>query len=352
MAFTFGKRCTLCGGKLDGKYRCTECGLDNTKNDDMYKGLLNKNNCDDKPLTHVHKEEIYKEEIYKEETYQTENRHLSQQELKERLQKAKNSWQTTKTNQSKSKAGAVVGIIITIFGLLPSLLGLIFEFVDNDFAIQEEVWTDTDYVDYIEYSYENYLPSGFYMVGVHLPEGTYDIQFDWGISSYLDIYKYEDGELYAVGFHYLDGENDSRVEDIFLEEGMILKISMYSGLMFGSDDYAGDMTYEAENPLTDSYKITGKAVAGVDFPAGVYDIYYEPTTEAYENNTIGYIDYNIWDSQKQEIIMGETLYVESYQGTVSYNNVALLDGAEIDLIALEEIMITPSSVVDSRIISE
>lgn len=368
MAFTFGKRCTLCGGKLDRQYRCTECGLDNTKNDDMYKGLLNRNNCDDKPLTHVHHKE----------TYQTENRHLSQQELKERLQKkyagkaagqkassyhtntyntgsyqpkTKNSWQTSKTKQTKNKAGAVVGIIIAIFGVLPSLLGLIFEIVDDKFVNQEEVevWGDTDY---IEYEYENYLPSGFYTVGVHLPEGTYDIRFDWGTSSYLDIYEYVDGELNQVGFHYLDLEKDSMVEDIFLKEGMILKISMNSGLMFGSDDYAYDMTYEAENPLTESYYIIDQAVAGEDFPAGVYDIYYEPTSDEYENGAVGYISYDIWDSQKQEIIMGETLYVESYQGTVSYNNVALLDGAEISLIDLAEIRIVPSVVVDSRILEE
>lgn len=30
-------RCTLCGGKLDSKGRCTDCGLDNAKNDKMYR---------------------------------------------------------------------------------------------------------------------------------------------------------------------------------------------------------------------------------------------------------------------------------------------------------------------------
>ena len=33
----FGKRCTLCGGKLDSNGICKECGLDNKKNDKNYR---------------------------------------------------------------------------------------------------------------------------------------------------------------------------------------------------------------------------------------------------------------------------------------------------------------------------
>ena len=34
------RRCSLCGGKLNGNI-CTECGLDNSKNDDQYVTLEN-----------------------------------------------------------------------------------------------------------------------------------------------------------------------------------------------------------------------------------------------------------------------------------------------------------------------
>ena len=34
------RRCSLCGGKLNGNI-CTECGLDNSKNDDQYVTLGN-----------------------------------------------------------------------------------------------------------------------------------------------------------------------------------------------------------------------------------------------------------------------------------------------------------------------
>ena len=47
----FGKRCTLCGGKLDSHGVCKECGLDNNKNDKNYR--VNQSSCDNQPLTHV-----------------------------------------------------------------------------------------------------------------------------------------------------------------------------------------------------------------------------------------------------------------------------------------------------------
>ena len=48
----FGKRCSLCGGKLNSRGICTECGLDNSKSDKNYR--INRSDCDGMPLTHVH----------------------------------------------------------------------------------------------------------------------------------------------------------------------------------------------------------------------------------------------------------------------------------------------------------
>ena len=48
-------KCQLCGGKIrDG--RCSLCGW---INQDKKEYLLNKSSCDDKPLTHVHREETF-----------------------------------------------------------------------------------------------------------------------------------------------------------------------------------------------------------------------------------------------------------------------------------------------------
>ena len=40
----FGKRCSLCGGKLNSRGICTECGLDNSKSDKNYR--INRSDCD------------------------------------------------------------------------------------------------------------------------------------------------------------------------------------------------------------------------------------------------------------------------------------------------------------------
>lgn len=62
----FGKRCTLCGGRLNADEICTECGLNNTKYQSKY--ILNRGSCDSKPLTHVHEEK-------KQKKSQTENKY-------------------------------------------------------------------------------------------------------------------------------------------------------------------------------------------------------------------------------------------------------------------------------------
>ena len=43
----FGKRCSLCGGKLNSRGICTECGLDNSKSDKNYR--INRSDCDGMP---------------------------------------------------------------------------------------------------------------------------------------------------------------------------------------------------------------------------------------------------------------------------------------------------------------
>lgn len=51
----FGRKCTLCGGKLDSRGICTECGLNNNKSEKNYH--VNQSSCDNLPMTHVHEDE-------------------------------------------------------------------------------------------------------------------------------------------------------------------------------------------------------------------------------------------------------------------------------------------------------
>lgn len=78
------RRCSLCGGKLNGNI-CTECGLDNSKNDDQYVTLGNSGH--EESLTHVHTEE---EKPYEGKTMTREN-----------VRKAKNADKNAKKADAK-----------------------------------------------------------------------------------------------------------------------------------------------------------------------------------------------------------------------------------------------------------
>ena len=78
------RRCSLCGGKLNGNI-CTECGLDNSKNDDQYVTLGNSGH--EESLTHIHTEA---EKPYEGKTMTREN-----------VRKAKNADKNTKKAAAK-----------------------------------------------------------------------------------------------------------------------------------------------------------------------------------------------------------------------------------------------------------
>lgn len=103
----FGKRCTLCGGKLNAERICVECGLNNTKYQSKY--ILNQSSCDSKPLTHVHEEK-------KQKKSQTENKY---------------QYDLQKKEKNISKRGCLPKIIkwaILLF-ILSQFIGIFFSFI-------------------------------------------------------------------------------------------------------------------------------------------------------------------------------------------------------------------------------
>ena len=89
------RRCSLCGGKLNGNI-CTECGLDNSKNDDQYVTLENSGH--EESLTHVHTEE---EKPYEGKTMTREN-----------VRKAKNADKNAKKADAKRRQQETRGTTI------------------------------------------------------------------------------------------------------------------------------------------------------------------------------------------------------------------------------------------------
>lgn len=220
------RRCSLCGGKLNGNI-CTECGLDNSKNDDQYVTLGNSGH--EESLTHIHTEA---EKPYEGKTMTRENvrkaKNADKNAKKAAAKKAsKNaaagkvnpagngysaanaSYNTTGTsysqtgNQSysytsssmkqssrpvkkKRKLGKFLIGFVIIAAFAGELGGTIsdevqhyfddYTYDDSDSYTEEDPYSDLQEVMPEEGElYEADLTAGIYKGGVHLPQGIYTL---------------------------------------------------------------------------------------------------------------------------------------------------------------------------------
>lgn len=322
-----GKRCSLCGGKLNSEKRCMECGLDNTKNDDMYKNILNRNTCDDKPLTHVHEEPVVKK------------RDSQKRSKSERTKQTKKQAKVTGKSDMKpvkKRFSTAISIIVVFLGIIPSIFNIISS------GIEERTYESYGEV---MYTYETYFEPGMYTVGVHIPEGTYDVEIAWGEYGFLEVLEYTQGALYTNDFYYMDVEEEYRIDGLYLHEGEMLKISTEMGVLFTSDENLELEIAGEENPLTEHYVITGEAVAGLDFPAGVYDIYYIPGYDGEHGN----VGFTVWSEEKQTAVIDDVQYFDSDIGETVYRNLPLTAGSKIWLEDLQEITLMPSDTINPQL---
>ena len=259
-----GNRCTLCGGRLDRSRRCTECGLDNTKNDSMYKHMINKNDCENKPLTHVHEESKANKKNGK-VTYTYNNYREEAKPTVRRVQK---------------KKGGIVGIIIVIVMILSSVVPALFSIIEDlsygmfEEAIPEYEYTpEEDFLFEDELNYEYMLGRGYYEIGVHLPEGEYEISMDSGEYAGVGLYEF-DGESWGLtqdwNFAVSTGQT---VHEVWFEEGDIIVISTNEDLRFTTLWTEGiDTDNEIYVEENETYFVSGTVVVGEDIPTGVYDM--------------------------------------------------------------------------------
>ena len=229
----FGKRCSLCGGKLNSRGICTECGLDNSKSDKNYR--INRSDCDGMPLTHVHEEkekhrpdrkadhrEInHKETNHKKRDYGKQGYRMNESDMTGK--KRRKHVQTPDITNRRRPLKIVILAIIVI-----AVLGNLYEEhkYDIEYAVGDAVQgvfqdtgdqktNDTDETDYDHYQYvtreipkegesaDYELASGNYVAGVEIPEGIYTVtpQDDY------DTVQIDDPEnsiyLYAVSYTHL-----------------------------------------------------------------------------------------------------------------------------------------------------
>ena len=298
----FGKRCSLCGGKLNSRGICTECGLDNSKSDKNYR--INRSDCDGMPLTHVHEEkekhrpdrkadhrEInHKETNHKKRDYGKQGYRMNESDMTGK--KRRKHVQTPDITNRRRPLKIVILAIIVI-----AVLGNLYEEhkYDIEYAVGDAVQgvfqdtgdqktNDTDETDYDHYQYvtreiskegesaDYELASGNYVAGVEIPEGIYTVtpQDDY------DTVQIDDPENSIYLYEYTEGKKD-KIKDIRLYKGAHLTLNCRTTVKLHTDnaqDVEAMETAGQSNPLTESVDIKGQKTltAGRDLEPGTYDL--------------------------------------------------------------------------------
>lgn len=333
----FGERCTLCGGKLDSRKRCKECGLDNSRSEKHYK--INKSACDGMPMTHVHgdREEAepkkrqdparaekkqtapetyrraetapkqyrqaetapkqYRQAETAQETYRhvdtspkTYRRTDAGQESPRR--KEKDPWQggsAARPADQKKKGGWISKLVIAfiVFSIAGTIIGSLAEMdFDGDlFSDSDDTYNRPDPYETLsesgitlpeEENYEEFeLPTGKYIVGVHLPAGYYsaDVMNDY------DAVRVTDDDHSIFLYEYPAQEEGNYLDDLRLFDGALVEIQADEPVILRTEN-AQEITGGMDNPLKKEYEFSGdiEKTAGVDFEAGIYDL---SVTEGY-----------------------------------------------------------------------
>ncbi len=259
------RRCSLCGERLDSSLRCTVCGLDNSKNDDMYKHLLNQNDCADQPLTHVHAHEEPKKYTYAQKTNYSSKKPTGR-----------------KAEKGKKKVNPVGCIIVLVFGMMllfttiiPVVTAIIGSLVTE---FQEEALPEYEYTPEADYQDGYWLSPGIQEAGVHIPVGKCDVILEYGEWVNLSVYErshYENVFQQKGSVVLYVGEMCS----LELEEGDYLVVEAVDDV-FDTSVWLYSSSYDFTESMyvdsTEMYSISGEVTTGVDFPAGVYDIIFVP----------------------------------------------------------------------------
>ena len=355
------RRCSLCGGKLNGNI-CTECGLDNSKNDDQY--VILGNSGHEESLTHVHTEE---EKPYEGKTMTRENvRKAKKVEKNAKKAAAKNaSKNATAGNQSynytassmsqssrpvkkKRKFGKFLVGFVIIAALASELGGTIkdeiqkqfddYNYDNSDSYTEEDSYSDVQEVmpEDGEF-YEADLTAGIYKGGVHLPQGTYTLTCKSG-SGQVELIDSKNNiwVQYNFGDDYANSEEE--VSDFEVFPGCYVVVEDTLELHMTAGNAQMDLT-AIQNPLTESKVVSDKFTAGKDVPAGVYDV---KCIEGF-----GIFDYDVMVHTGYESYMGMLIGNEESGFPQELKNIVLIEGTEVELEGLK-VELTPSERIESE----
>lgn len=365
----FGKRCSLCGGKLNSRGICTECGLDNSKSDKNYR--INRSDCDGMPLTHVHEEkekhrpdrkadhrEInHKETNHKKRDYGKQGYRMNESDMTGK--KRRKHVQTPDITNRRRPLKIVILAIIVI-----AVLGNLYEEhkYDIEYAVGDAVQgvfqdtgdqktNDTDETDYDHYQYvtreipkegesaDYELTSGNYVAGVEIPEGIYTVtpQDDY------DTVQINDPENSIYLYEYTEGKKD-KIKDIRLYKGAHLTLNCRTTVKLHTDnaqDVEAMETAGQSNPLTESVDIKGQKTltAGRDLEPGIYDLS--------RVSGAGNVDVIIYSDEQEEINSWSQCLSEDGIDGETFHYLVIPENATMEVSEDLKIRLTPSEQIAS-----
>lgn len=365
----FGKRCSLCGGKLNSRGICTECGLDNSKSDKNYR--INRSDCDGMPLTHVHEEkekhrpdrkadhrEInHKGTNHKKRDYGKQGYRMNESDMTGK--KRRKHVQTPDITNWRRPLKIVILAIIVI-----AVLGNLYEEhkYDIEYAVGDAVQgvfqdtgdqktNDTDETDYDHYQYvtreipkegesaDYELASGNYVAGVEIPEGIYTVtpQDDY------DTVQIDDPENSIYLYEYTEGKKD-KIKDIRLYKGAHLTLNCRTTVKLHTDnaqDVEAMETAGQSNPLTESVDIKGQKTltAGRDLEPGIYDLS--------RVSGAGNVDVIIYSDEQEEINSWSQCLSEDGIDGETFHYLVIPENATMEVSEDLKIRLTPSEQIAS-----
>ena len=365
----FGKRCSLCGGKLNSSGICTECGLDNSKSDKNYR--INRSDCDGMPLTHVHEEkekhrpdrkadhrEInHKETNHKKRDYGKQGYRMNESDMTGK--KRRKHVQTPDITNRRRPLKIVILAIIVI-----AVLGNLYDEYKYDikYAIEDAVQgvfqdtgdqktNDTDETDYDHYQYvtreipkegesaDYELSSGNYVAGVEIPEGIYTVT----PKDDYDTVQIDDPENSIYLYEYTEGKKD-KIEDIRLYKGAHLTLNCRTTVKLHTDnaqDVEAMETAGQSNPLTESVDIKGQKTltAGRDLEPGIYDLS--------RVSGAGNVDVIIYSDEQEEINSWSQCLSEDGIDGETFHYLVIPKNATMEVSEDLKIRLTPSEQIAS-----
>ena len=365
----FGKRCSLCGGKLNSRGICTECGLDNSKSDKNYR--INRSDCDGMPLTHVHEEkekhrpdrkadhrEInHKETNHKKRDYGKQGYRMNESDMTGK--KRRKHVQTPDiTNRRRPLKIVILAIIVIV------VLGNLYEEhkYDIEYAVGDAVQgvfqdtgdqktNDTDETDYDHYQYvtreipkegesaDYELASGNYVAGVEIPEGIYTVT----PKDDYDTVQIDDPENSIYLYEYTEGKKD-KIKDIRLYKGAHLTLNCRTTVKLHTDnaqDVEAMETAGQSNPLTESVDIKGQKTltAGRDLEPGIYDLS--------RVSGAGNVDVIIYSDEQEEINSWSQCLSEDGIDGETFHYLVIPENATMEVSEDLKIRLTPSEQIAS-----